>query len=146
MTNKRLRDKRLGVRKTFRKMNVESLRIPEIAILTRERMEDLGTYHPSYEDAIHIYANLIYDYERAMEQFISEGAVFEVDTGTGSTKKSGTVSAMENLRKDIGAYSDRLQLNPRSRGVNGSEVDKKSPLEMALANFGKQSASKSGAN
>lgn len=139
MESRRQRDKRLGARKTFRKMAIENLRIPEITILTRERMEDLNTYHSSYDDLIHIYANMIYDYERCLEQFVEEGEQYEVDTGSGSTKKSGTVSAMENLRKDIGTYSDRLQLNPKSRGVSGSEVNSDSPLEMAFRNFGKDS-------
>ena len=107
----------------------------QIKKVTIERMVDLGVYHKSFDDLIHIYSNMIYEYEQCREMFVLSGYVYETETAAGGSKKSGFVSAMEVLRKDIGTYSDRLQLNPKARGLNADSVDSSSPLEMFFKNF-----------
>lgn len=83
---------------------------------TIKHMKALDVYHESYEDIIDIYADLLYEYQIAQALFIKSGREFEVMTENGTTKKSGLVSAIEVLRKDIGTYSDRLLLNEKSNG------------------------------
>ena len=63
---------------------------------------------------IKIYADMLRQYQVAMKQFIADGEVYEVETAAGGTKKSGTAIALDNLRKDISGYSDKLMLNPKS--------------------------------
>lgn len=77
-------------------------------------MTELGTYKVEFSDMIKIYADMLREYQVAKQQFIIEGGQYEVETAAGGTKKSGTVSALEVLRKDISAYSDKLMLNPKS--------------------------------
>ena len=81
---------------------------------TIERMQLLGVYREEYDDLITVYADTLRQYHRAYKKFIDEGEQYEVPTENGTTKKSGIVSAMEILRKDIGTLSDRLMLNPKA--------------------------------
>lgn len=108
----------------------------QIKNITVERMNKLGVYHESFEDLIHIYANMIYEYEQCRDLFVMGGSEYETETAAGGSKKSGFVSAMEVLRKDIGTYSDRLQLNPKARGLTTDSIDTSSPIETFLLNFG----------
>lgn len=96
-------------------------------------MKKLGTHKPEYNRLIDIYAGLIHQYLRAVADFEKGGCEYEVPTGTGSTKKSGIVSTMENLRKDILAYSDRLCLNPKSLETVTAETGTKSKLASVLS-------------
>lgn len=84
-------------------------------------MKSLGTYKVEFSDMIKIYADMLRQYHVAMAQFIADGEIFEVETAAGGTKKSGTAIALDNLRKDISSYSDKLMLNPKS-------LDKVQPL------------------
>lgn len=88
-------------------------------------MKSLGYYNQAYEDLIDIYANMIFEYETCRIEFEDSGAQYEVETAAGGSKKSGIVSAMEVLRKDIGTYSDRLKLNPKSIDVAPQEPEDK---------------------
>lgn len=103
---------------------------------TVEDMKQLGTYKPQYNQIIDIYAELVHQYLRAVTDFEKSGYEYEVPTGTGSTKKSGIVSTMENLRKDILAYSDRLCLNPKSLENVTAETNQKSLLTSVLKEIG----------
>ena len=96
-------------------------------------MKKLGTHKPEYNRLIDIYAGLIHQYLRALADFEKSGCEYEVPTGTGSTKKSGIVSTMENLRKDILQYSDRLCLNPKSLETVTAETGTKSKLASVLS-------------
>lgn len=96
-------------------------------------MKKLGTHKPEYNRLIDIYAGLIHQYLRAVADFEKTGCEYEVPTGTGSTKKSGIVSTMENLRKDILQYSDRLCLNPKSLETVTAETGTKSKLASVLS-------------
>ncbi len=77
-------------------------------------MQLLGTYKPEYDVIITVFADTVRAYNKAMEQFIKGGEKLEVETENGTTKKSGTASSLEVLRKDIQNLSDRLLLNPKT--------------------------------
>lgn len=77
-------------------------------------MKDLGIHKPQYNRLIDIYAGLVHQYLRAVVDFEESGFEYETETAAGNPKKSSIVSTMENLRKDILQYSDRLGLNPKS--------------------------------
>lgn len=77
-------------------------------------MKELGVHKPQYNRLIDIYADLVHQYLIAVADFEESGFEYETETAAGNPKKSGIVSAMENLRKDILQYSDRLCLNPKS--------------------------------
>lgn len=79
-------------------------------------MKDLGVHKPQYNRLIDIYAGLVHQYLIAVADFEESNFAYETETAAGNPKKSGIVSAMENLRKDILQYSDRLCLNPKSFG------------------------------
>lgn len=81
---------------------------------TIEAMKELGTHKPQYNRIIDIYAGLVHQYNRACIDFEEGGYEYESSTAAGGSKKSGIVSVMESLRKDILQYSDRLCLNPKS--------------------------------
>lgn len=96
-------------------------------------MQALGTYRKEFEDLISIYADLREQYDEALEKWYQEGKAFEVETATGSTKKSGTVSAMEILRRDILTYSDRLGLSPKALESIDAMPAVSSPLAELIA-------------
>jgi len=102
--------------------------------LTIKDMKNLGTYKSEFIPLIDIYSDLLYQYNQAMKDFADTGYVYETETAAGGSKKSALVSAMEVLRKDIGTYSDRLQLNPQKL----QEAPKKDAVENPLAQFLKQ--------
>lgn len=96
-------------------------------------MKGLGTYKPEYDNLIDIYADLLFQYEDARQKFIQSGYQYETETAAGGTKKSAIVATLENLRKDIIAYSDRLCLNPKSVETVTTEVANKSKLASVLS-------------
>src|SRR5690625_3301692 len=97
-------------------------------------MKGLGTYKPEYDAVIEIYSDLLYQYYEANEKFVRSGYQYETLTAAGGTKKSAIVATLENLRKDILAYSDRLSLNPKSlEGVTTESKNKKSGLANILS-------------
>ncbi|OEH52960.1 terminase [Oceanobacillus sp. E9] len=96
-------------------------------------MEGLGTYKPEYDAVITIYADLLAQYNQANQEFIESGYQYETKTAAGGTKKSAIVATLENLRKDIIAYSDRLCLNPKSVETVTTESKGKSKLASVLS-------------
>ncbi|MDH6367143.1 MULTISPECIES: P27 family phage terminase small subunit [unclassified Breznakia] len=100
-------------------------------------MKKLGTYRKEYDDLINIYADLIYQYNIFLDRLELENYEVEVETKSGQTKKSGTATYMEVLRKDIGTYSDRLGLNFKARKDSDNGNTKVSKLEETLLKIGK---------
>lgn len=98
-------------------------------------MKGLGVYKPEYDNIINIYADLLVQYEDARQKFIQSGYQYETETAAGGTKKSAIVATLENLRKDIIAYSDRLCLNPKSVETVTTEKQGKSKLESVLGSL-----------
>ena len=99
-------------------------------------MEGLGTYKPEYDNIITIYADLLAQYDEAQKRFEESGRQYETYTAAGGTKKSAIIATIENLRKDIIAYSDRLCLNPKSVETVTTEGKHTSKLAEALNRFG----------
>lgn len=104
---------------------------------TIKDMKTLGTHKPQYNRLIDIYADTIHQYLRAVADFEESGYQYETETAAGNPKKSGIVSTMETLRKDILQYSDRLCLNPRSLENVTAESGKKSKLASVLSELDK---------
>ncbi|MCY8180888.1 MULTISPECIES: P27 family phage terminase small subunit [Bacillus] len=96
-------------------------------------MKSLGVHKSAYNRLIDIYADAVHQYLLAQKEFEEGGYQYETETAAGGTKKSAIVATIENLRKDILAYSDRLCLNPKSTQTgNGSPGEKKSKLANVL--------------
>ena len=100
---------------------------------TIKDMKELGIHKPQYNRLIDIYAGLVHQYLLALNEFEESGYQYEVATGSGGTKKSPIVATMENLRKDILQYSDRLCLNPKSFESVTIETENKSKLASVLS-------------
>ncbi len=81
---------------------------------TIKDMKELGIHKKQYNRLIDIYAETVHQYLRAVSDFEDSNYEYETQTAAGNPKKSGIVSTMETLRKDILQYSDRLCLNPKS--------------------------------
>jgi len=77
-------------------------------------MKDIGIHKPQYNRIIDIYAGLVHQYLRAVVEFEEGDYEYVEMTAAGNPKKSSIVSTMENLRKDILQYSDRLGLTPKA--------------------------------
>src|SRR5690625_2324111 len=99
-------------------------------------MKKLGVHKPQYNRLVDIYAELVHQYYQALDDFEQSGREYETATAAGGTKKSGIVGALENLRKDILAYSDRLCLNPKSLENVTAEKETKSKLASVLSDLG----------
>ena len=96
-------------------------------------MEELGIYKPQYERLVDVYAETYHQYLRAVEDFKESGYKYETETAAGNPKKSGIMSTLENVRKDILQYSDRLGLNPRALENVTAESNSKSTLATVLS-------------
>ncbi|HZK24518.1 MAG TPA: P27 family phage terminase small subunit, partial [Oscillospiraceae bacterium] len=95
-------------------------------------MKALGTHKPEYNRLIDTYADLVAQYCEINQRFKNSDYAFQVPTADGGSKKAPIVATLENLRKDILAYSDRLCLNPKSLETVTAETGKKSVLAEAL--------------
>lgn len=96
-------------------------------------MKELGTHKKQYNRIIGIYAGLVHQYLVILDKFEQGDYQFEVETGRGGKKKSPIVATLENLRKDILAYSDRLCLNPKAFETVTAEVSETSKLASVLS-------------
>ena len=111
-------------------------RVPTKETIKRATIRDmkkLGTHKKEYNRLIDIYSGLVHQYLIALRDFEEGGYKYEVETGTGGTKKSPIVATLETLRKDILAYSDRLCLNPKAFETVTVETEKKSKLASVLS-------------
>ena len=81
---------------------------------TIQSMEALGTYKEQYNQIIDIYVDMLYQYQEMSQQFADTGYQASVQTERSGGKKSPILASLENLRKDIGTYSDRLMLNAKA--------------------------------
>ena len=77
-------------------------------------MKELGTYKKQYNQLIDVYADLLLQYYILTKQFEESGYEVVIATEKSDGKKSPILASLENLRKDIGTYSDRLLLNAKS--------------------------------
>lgn len=98
-------------------------------------MEGLGVYKKEYEGLIDMYADMVAQYNIAWEEFLAGGCATECKTKAGGIRKTAAITTMEELRRQIGAYADRLCISPKSR----KEAEKKegSKLEKVFAEIRK---------
>ncbi|ENN2663627.1 P27 family phage terminase small subunit [Listeria innocua] len=108
----------------------KSLSVKERVI---QDMKGLGVYKTEYDNIITIYCDLLTQYDDAQKKFVDSNYQYETSTAAGGTKKSAIVATLENLRKDIIAYSDRLCLNPRAIENITTENKKQSSLADILS-------------
>lgn len=104
---------------------------------TMKIMREMGTHKKQYNRIIGIYAGLVHQYLVILDKFEQGDYQFEVETGSGGMKKSPIVATLENLRKDILAYSDRLCLNPKAFETVTVEKPSESKLDKILSSIGK---------
>lgn len=98
-------------------------------------MKSLNTYKIEFEQIIDIYTDLLVQYRNSLDQYRNEKEAHDaymIETG----KKPALVLVIENLRKDIITYSDRLTLNPKSMQNTISDSKPKSKLAEVLKGFG----------
>ena len=98
-------------------------------------MKKLGVYKPEYEPIIDIYCELREQYELYTKQLKDKEYKCDEWTAAGGTKKSALIATLENLRKDILQYSDRLCLNPKANSNIEIPKQGKSKLAEALGNL-----------
>lgn len=98
---------------------------------TKNAMKTFGFYRAEYDPLIKIYAGLLYQYDHHYSQLVNEGytpsETVISNKGVVSEKKSPIVATLENLRKDILSYSDRLCLNPKALNDEKYRRDKTEP-------------------
>lgn len=131
LINKSKKNNKIKVTGISSRENVKSIYKSKII----DDMKGLGTYKPEFEQMVDIYADLLVQYRDTLQQCEvdkKEHDEYMLETG----RKPPLILIMENLRKDIITYSDRLVLNPKS--IQGMIADEKpkSKLEEVLSNFG----------
>lgn len=103
----------------------------------KRQMKKLGTYKAEYNKIIEIYSGLLFQYQEFERQFEESGLKITEEytnkAGATNDRKVPVYTAMESLRKDIVAYSDRLCLNPKSLETVTTETTKKSKLAAVLS-------------
>lgn len=77
-------------------------------------MKELNTYKKQYNQLIEVYADLLLQYYILTKEFEDSGYQVMIQTEKSDGKKSPILATLENLRKDIGTYSDRLMLNAKA--------------------------------
>lgn len=100
----------------------------------KNNMKKLGIYKAEFDDIILIYANLLMMHDQLLNEFFEGGSVVETETMAGNLKKNPILSSLENIRKDIITYSDRLGLNAKSYDAMDIKQEKVSKLEIFLKN------------
>ena len=77
-------------------------------------MKELNVYKKQYNQLIEVYADLLLQYYILTKEFEESGYQVMIQTEKSDGKKSPILATLENLRKDIGTYSDRLMLNAKA--------------------------------
>ena len=81
---------------------------------TTEKMKNLGTYLPEFDDEIKRYAGYVADYELLSPE-IKGPEDMTTESAAGTEKTSPLVRIIENLRKDIMMEEDKLLLTARNK-------------------------------
>ena len=101
----------------------------------KKAMESLGVQKPGFDIPIGILAQLLLDYQTIKTQFEEEGSQLSVRTADGGLKKNPTVAVLENLRKDILSYCDKLCITPKALKAEAEKAKEPSALEKAMSNL-----------
>lgn len=110
--------------------------IPQVDTIKRRTigyMKELNTYKKQYNQLIEVYSDLLYQYYILTKQFEETGYEVVIETEKSGGKKSPILATLENLRKDIGTYSDRLLLNAKSN--KDSEINIKTTADDPFNNL-----------
>lgn len=103
----------------------------------KRQMKKLGTYKLEYNKIIEIFSGMLFQYQEFERQFEESGYKITEEytnkAGATNDRKVPVYSAMESLRKDIAAYSDRLCLNPKSLETVTTQTSNKSKLASVLS-------------
>lgn len=101
-------------------------------------MTKLGVWKPEYLVTVEICAGLMDQYDVILQAWIASGMKPVEYTDSGGTKKSGIVTTLETLRKDILAYQRELGLTPLSmKRLDAQEqMPESSVLSSALRKLG----------
>ena len=103
--------------------------IPTVETIKRrtvKNMKELGTYKVQFSPIISRYAETVWQYNLLYRRFEQSDFEVEVATGASGVKKSPIVATLENLRKDLTTYEDRLLLNPKSLKDSDNKTDNES--------------------
>ena len=76
-------------------------------------MKELGTYKIQYNQVVEVYSDMLYQYNILSKNLKKKG-LRQLSIQKKWWKKSPILASLENLRKDIGTYSDRLMLNAKT--------------------------------
>lgn len=102
---------------------------------TTEKMKNLGTYLPEFDDEIKRYAGYVADYELLSPEIKGPGDM-TCESAAGTEKTAPLVRIIENLRKDIMMEEDKLLLTAREYyklfPPEGSGDDKAEKLQSIL--------------
>ena len=90
-------------------------------------MKELNTYKKQYNQLIDVYSDLLLQYYILTKEFEDSGYQVMIQTEKSDGKKSPILATLENLRKDIGTYSDRLMLNAKAN--KDSEINIKATAD-----------------
>lgn len=80
---------------------------------TRRKMRKLGTYKPEFEDGIRFYVDALVQYDSIWKEYEESGFLSVIEC-PGGFKKNPLLGALEDTRKQISLWSDKLGLNPKS--------------------------------
>lgn len=98
---------------------------------TIAEMRAMGAYRKEFDRLIDLYADLWEQYYELSKEYKTEsGYQYKSRTADGGDKRSSLAVALENLRRDIGQYSDRLMLNPKARAEPGKTKGKSKLAEL----------------
>lgn len=102
----------------------------------KKNMETLGVYKPEFDTIIKAYADILYQYEKVWEEYERLGCPAFAEH-PGGIKKHPCAIQLEDLRKQMTVYSDRLGLNPKALDSikNAQTIEVKSKLDTALDNI-----------
>lgn len=126
-------------RANFREKGVMTLAKSKRAIENdvKRKMKELGIYKKEYDHIVRIYAGMLFQYDVFEQQFEESGFKITEEytnkAGATNERKVPLLTAMESLRKDIAAYSDRLCLNPKSLENVTADKNNKSTLASVLS-------------
>lgn len=79
---------------------------------TTEKMQNLGTYRPYFDDLIARYAEIVEKYQK-MAKNIKNLSDITTESAAGTEKMSPLARAVADLRRDMVSMEDRLLLTPK---------------------------------
>ena len=105
---------------------------------TVKRMKELGVYKVQYSQLIEVFVDMMHQYNFLTNLFEESGYQVMIDTEKSDGKKSPILASLESLRRDIGVYSDKLMLNPKSHkdSEKGNIKNKDDPFDKLFDSLG----------